>query len=293
MRIISIILSLLILISTLTGCAVQQKETIIVGSKDFPEQDILGNMLSLLIEAHTDLEVIHMDNMSSHVIFSAIETGALDVYVEYTGTIYGNFLSLSDTTDAMEVYYISATILSERYDLQLLGKLGFNNTFGLAVRQETAQQFGLRTFSDLARVSSNMVFCGSAETFNRNDGIANLQIMYDMTFKKEIVLHNEERYNAIISDEAQVTEVFSTDGLLVEHDLVVLEDDKNFYPPYHAVIVARSATLDKHPELIHVLALLEGKIPDEVMRNLNHRVDVGNESPRAVAESFLRENNLI
>jgi len=293
MRVLFIVLSLLLLIGMQPGCTEQQQETIIVGSKDFTEQDIIGNMLVMLIEAHTDFTVIHHDHMSSHVIFSAIETGALDVYVEYTGTIYGNILRLSDTTDAMEVYDISATALSERYDLQLLGKLGFNNTFGIAVRQDTARQFGLRTFSDLARVSSELVFCGSAETFNRNDGLTNLKRLYDMTFKGEIVLHNEERYNAIISDEAQVTEVFSTDGLLVEHDLVVLEDDKNFYPPYHAVIVARSAILEKHPDLIHILNLLVGKLPDDVMRSLNHRVDVGNESPRAVAESFLREHRLI
>ena len=93
--------------------------------------------------------------------------------------------------------------------------------------------------------------------------------------------------------DAQVAEVFSTDGLLYEYDLVVLEDDKNFFPPYHAAIVARNDLLEKHPELINIFNLLEGKLTDDIMRSLNHRVDVGNESPRAVAESFLREHGLI
>ena len=293
MKKLLLILPLLILITALAGCVSPQKETITVGSKDYSEQDILGNMLVLLIEAHTDLTVIHMDNMVSHVIFPAITTGALDVYVEYTGTIYGNFFNLSDTNDATEIFNTSAALLNEMYDVRMLGKIGFNNSFGLAVRQDTAQQYGLRTFSDLAEVSSNMIFCGSAGIISRNDGLPNLKRLYNMSFLEEIVLHNEERYIALINDYAQVAEVFTTDGLLFEHDVVVLEDDKNFFPPYHAVVIARNEILEKHPELINVLELLTNRISDDVMRALNHRVDVGNETPREVAESFLRANGLI
>ena len=182
MKALFIVLSLLLLISIQTGCAEPEKETVIVGSKDFPEQFILGNILGLLIEAHTDLEVIHRENMASHVIFSAIETGAVDVYIDYTGTIYGSYFGLSESNDAVEIHEISASLLAERYDLRLFGKLGFNNTFGLAVRQDIALQFGLRTFSDLARVSSDFIFCGSMEIINRNDGIPNLKRVYDMSF---------------------------------------------------------------------------------------------------------------
>jgi len=293
MRTLFLILSLILLIGILPGCAKPQQDTIVVGSKDFPEQAILGNMLVLLLEAHTDMTVIHKDNMATHVIFAAIGTGAVDVYVEYTGTIYGSFLNLSDTKDAQEVYDISAEMIAERYDLRLLGMLGMNNTFGLAVRQDTARQYGLRTYSDLSPVASEFVFCGSAETFSRNDGLPNLKRLYNINFMEERVLHNEQRYEALISGDVQVAEVFATDGLLYEHDLVVLEDDRNYYPPYHAVIVVRNEILEKHPELIAVLNLLEGRLPDEVMRSLNNRVDAGGESPRSVAESFLRENGLI
>jgi len=277
----------------LTGCAEPPKETIVVGSKSYTEQDILGNMLTLLIEAHTDLSVRHLDNMASHVIFSAVEMGAVDVYIDYTGTIYGSYLSLSDSNDKTEVYEVSAAILYQKYNLSILGMLGFNNTYGLAVRQETATQFGLQTFSDLAQVSSDLIFGGSAEIVSRYDGLPNLMRVYDMRFKDIIEVHNEERYEAIINNEIQIVEIYTTDGLLYEYDLVLLEDDKEFFPPYHAVVVARNETLEKHPELITVLDLLTGLLPDDVMRSLNNRVDVGGESPRTVAESFLREKGLI
>ena len=286
-------LSLVLLIGVLPGCAQPQKETIIVGSKDYTEQHILGHMLVMLIEAHTDLEVIHRDNLVAHVIFAAIEADALDVYVEYTGTVFGHVFNRSETNDAQEVYDTTVSLLAEKHNIRMLGKLGFNNSFGFAVRRDTAERYGLQTFSDLAEVSSNMIFCGSGGIISRNDGLPNLKKLYDMSFKEEIQLHNEDRYIALMNGDADVAEIFTTDGLLFEYDVVVLEDDKNFFPPYHGAVIVRNEILDKHPELLGILNLLVGKIPDDVMRNLNYRVDVGNESPRDVAESFLRENGLI
>ena len=277
----------------LAGCSEEEKETITVGSKDFAEQYILGNMLTLLIEENTNLAVTYNDNMASHVIFAAITTGVVDVYIDYTGTIYGYYLNNSESKSAEEVYEISARELMENYDLRLLGLLGFNNTFNLAVRQDTAAEFNLRTFSDLARVSSDMVFGGSAEIINRNDGLPNLKILYDMSFKEERIFHNDERYHAIINNEVQVAEVFATDGQIKEYDLVVLEDDKNFFPPYHGVIVIRNEIVERHPELLEVLGKLEGILTDEIMRGMNFRVEVLGESPRDVAEEFLQSNGLI
>jgi len=290
---IKILLALSILFTILAGCANIEKESIIVGSKDFPEQYILGNMLGLLIEANTDLEIIHKDNMASHVIFAAIGSGAVDVYIDYTGTIFGSYLNNSGQKSAEEVFDISARELRERYDLLLFEPLGFNNTFCLAVRRDTAEQYNLRTFSDLAEVSADFIFGGSAEIISRNDGLPNLKRLYDMSFKEERTLHDVLRYEAIANNEIQVTEAFSTDALLSEFDLVVLEDDKNFFPPYHAVIIIRKDILEKHPELAEVLDKLTGLITDNVMRGLNFRADVLGEDPRDVAESFLEEHNLI
>ena len=293
MRVLLIALSLILFIALLPGCAQSKKETIVVGAMDYTEQHILGEMLVMLIEAHTDMEVILRDNMVAHVVFAAIETGEVDVYVEYTGTIYGHVLNLSDSNDATEIYNITVSMLAEKYDIRMLGKLGFNNSFGLAVRRDTAEQYGLRTYSDLAEVSSNMIFCGSGGIISRRDGLPNLKRLYNMSFKEEIQMHNEDRYIALMNGDAQVAEIFTTDGLLYEYDVVVLEDDKNFFPPYHGAVVARNEVLDRHPELVDILNLLVGRLPDDTMINLIHRVDVGNESPRDVARSFLRDNGLI
>ena len=291
-RLIIIVIILIICVMT-AGCSKEEKEVIIVGSKDFTEQFILGNMLKLLIESNTDFAVTFNDNMASHVIFAAIGTGLVDVYVDYTGTIYGYYLNRSETKDAREVYDISARELMERYDLRMLGLLGFNNTFNLAVRQDTAAEFDLRTISDLAEVSHNLIYGGSAEGQSRNDGIPNLKRHYNMTFKEEVIYNDGDRYSAIYNDDVQVSEVYSTDSQILEYDLVVLEDDKHYYPPYHGVVVIRNEIAERHPELVELLSRLEGLITDDVMRGLNHMVDFLGDDPRDVAEIFLRENNLI
>jgi len=276
----------------ITGCSAQ-KETIIVGAKYYTEQEILGNILILLIEEHTNLESISRTNMSSHVIFAAATTGAIDLYVEYTGTIYGSYLNQTDTLSAREVFDVSSRELKEQYDLRLLDPLGFNNTFCLAVRPDTASEFNIRTFSDLALVSENLVFGGSAEILYRHDGLPNLKRVYDMGFKGELEFADEARYTAIADNTVQVTEAFSTDGLLMEYDLVVLEDDKHFFPAYEGLVLIRGEIADKHPGLVDVLSKLSGKLSDSTMRNLNYRVDAHGEDPVEVARNFLRENGLI
>jgi len=293
MKALLIAISLILFIGILSGCAGSQQETIVVGSMEYTEQEILGEMLVILIEANTDLKAILRDNMAAHVVFAAIGTGDVDVYVEYTGTIYGDVFNLSDSNDPIEIYNTTVSLLAERYDIHMLGKLGFNNSFGLAVRRDTAERYALRTYSDLAEVSSNMIFHGGPVLMTRNDGLPNLKRLYNMSFKEEVVRNDEDRYTALMNGDVQVAEIFTTDGLLLEYDVVVLEDDKNFFPPYHGAIVVRNEILDKHPELLDILNKLEGKLPDDVMINLIHRVDVGNESTQDVARSFLRENGLI
>ena len=292
MKKLPMIFALLLIFTMLTGCGAK-KEPVVVGAKYYTEQEILSSMLILLIEEHTKLEPVARTNMSSHVIFAAVTTGAIDVYVEYTGTIFGSYLSQSDALSAGEVFEISSKTLKEQYDLRLLDPLGFNNTFCLAVRPETAAEFNLRTFSDLALVSHDLIFGGSAEILYRHDGLPNLKRVYNMSFKDELEFTDEERYIAIASNEVQVTEAFSTDGLLLAHELVVLEDDKSFFPPYEGVVVIRGEIADKHPELVAILSKLSGIISDSTMRNLNYRVDVQDEDPMDVARDFLRENGLI
>ncbi|MDR2542070.1 MAG: hypothetical protein LBC80_01260 [Treponema sp.] len=296
MKKLGLIIAILIICGLFTSCLGSKgtvKGVVVVGAKDFTEQYILGYMLTLFIEANTNLTVSYMRNLATDVLFAATRTGAVDLYTEYTGTVYGSYLKYSDTRSYQEVYEISSRELTERYDLRMLDLLGFNNTYALAVRADTAAEHNLKTISDLARVSSNFILGGHAEFFNRFDGLPNLKIIYDMTFMEERVVYGSERYNALINDEVQVIMVFSTDGMLLGADLIVLEDDKIFFPAYEGVIIIRNEIMEKHPELSEVLNRLAGLLTDEVMRNLNYRVDVMGESPRDVAEWFLMINNLL
>ena len=286
------VLLLTLSISTITGCS-SKEEAIVVGAKDFTEQDILGNIVTVLIEENTNLKVEYKQEMPSNIVFAAIRRGDVDVYIDYTGTIYGNYLDYSDIKGTDEVYNISVEELKDKYNLLVLAPIGFNNTYCLAVRPDTAAEYNLKTFSDLAKVSKDFVFGGTFEILNRNDGIPELKKAYDLEFKEELAIEGVLRYSAIENNETQVTEAFSTDGMLVEYDLVVLEDYKNFFPPYQAVPIIKAETAQAHPELLTVLDSLTNTLNDDIMRDLNYKVDVLKENPRNVAIEFLKDSGLI
>jgi osmoprotectant transport system permease protein len=273
--------------------ACKAKTTVVVGAKDFTEQDILGNMLYLLIEANTDIKVEYKHEMSSNVVFAAIKSGDIDLYVDYTGTVYGNYLGYSEMRSAEEVYAIAVKALKDQYDILMLDPLGFNNTYTLSVRKDTAAQYGLKTYSDLAKVSQDLILGATFEVLNRNDGIPNLKKAYAMSFKDEKAIDGTLRYTAMAKDEIQVTDAFSTDGLLMEYDLLVLEDDLHFFPPYYAAPIIRAQTAAKYPELQNLLLKLRHILDDEAMRELNYRVDVLKENPTETARDFLKSRGLI
>jgi len=299
MRKIWAILAFLLICAVVAGCS-RSDGNVVVGAKDYTEQYILGNILALLIEKNTNLEVTLKIDMGSDMIFAGLSRDTLDVYVEYTGTIFANHLNFYDSHSDFDempgsdaIFETSRQALMDEYNIHMLDKLGFNNTYALAVRSETAAEFNLGSISDLAKVSSDFIFGGGNEILSRSDGIPTLKILYDISFKDEVVLNGNDRYIAIAADEVQVIEAFSTDGMLLEYSLVVLKDDKQFFPPYHAVPVIRDEIAQKHPEIIDVLNLLTGLLNDDTMRSLNYKVDVQGQEPKDVAEEFLKENNLI
>jgi osmoprotectant transport system permease protein len=231
--------------------------------------------------------------MSSTVLFNALKSGDIDVVVEYTGSAYAHYLGHSELKSAEEVYDISVKELKERFQLLMLDPLGFNNTYTLSVRKDTAEKYGLKTYSDLAKIPNELVIGAGFEIFNRNDGIPNLKKVYGITFKDEKALDGNLRYVALENDESQITDAFATDGLLQKYGLTVLEDDKHFFPPYHAAVLVRASVVEKYPEIQAQLDRLTGLLPDDVMRNMNYKVDVLNENPVEVARAFLTANGLI
>ncbi|MGL4665915.1 MAG: glycine betaine ABC transporter substrate-binding protein, partial [Clostridium butyricum] len=262
---------------------------IVIASKNFTEQIILGNMLEQLIEAKTDIDVETKLNLGgTQVAYSALKSGSVDLYVEYTGTAYVNLLDIKDgNTNPDEVYDKVNEIFKEKENIEFLDPLGFNNTYALVVRKDTAEKYNLKSISDLKKVSEEFLMGPTIEFANREDGLLGLDKAYNINFKKVKPIDGGLRYTALMNNESDVIDAFTTDGLLDKFGLKVLEDDKNFFPPYYAAPLIRMDTLKEHPELEEVLNLLSNKITDEKMRKLNYEVDVNGRDPKVVANEFL------
>lgn len=290
----SMILALSILIvSLLTGCS--SSDTITVGSKDFGENTVIGEMLAQLIEAKTDLKVDRKLNMGgTFVCFEALKKGDVDVYPEYTGTALTAQLNMDVITDPDEAYKVVSEEFDKQFDIKWMDPIGFNNAYTLAVSDEIYQKYGVETYSDLAKISKDLVFGAEHEFFNRQDGFDGLVDAYGIEFKGEPKKMNVAlKYQAIGNGEMDVTDAFVTDGPIKQYNLKVLEDDKHFFPPYYAAPIVRKDTLEKHPELEDILNSLAGKIDDEKMTDINYKVDVQGEDVKTVAKEFLETNGLL
>lgn len=276
----------------------KNNNTVVVAGKDFTEQEIIGNMVAELIEKNTDLKVERKLALGgTQVAFGALKSGEVDIYMEYTGTLYADMLGynpVESKASSKEIYEISKKEIGEKYNLNVGNEIAFNNTYRLAVRKDTAEKYNLKTISDLVRVSKNLIITPGLEFANRKDGLLGLQEKYKgLKFKEVIPIDGAPRYQALASKESDVIDVYSTDGLIKTYDLVVLEDDKDFFLPYHAVSLMREETLKKFPELEKVTDVLDDILTDEKMRELNYQVDDLKREPRDVAIEFLQENNLI
>jgi osmoprotectant transport system permease protein len=270
------------------------EEKIVIGSKNFNEQLILGNMYADLIENKTDIQVERKLNLGgSQVAFSALKTGDIDMYVEYTGTGLVNILNQPPQSDPEMVYNIVQKEFKQKYGFDLLKPIGFNNTYALAVRQDTAKEYGLKTISDLSKVSNQLTMGPTIEFSTREDGLLGLSKDYNLKFKDVKAIDGGLRYTALDNHKSDVIDAFSTDGLLEEFHLKVLKDDKNFFPPYYAVPMLKEETLKEHPELKKVINILAGKLTDGKMRELNYKVDSLKQSPAKVAKEFLETEGLL
>ena len=295
-KIILIIVGFLLIVLLIFPMLFQKKNDreITIGSMDFTEQEILSYMIKDLIEDRTDISVNQKLSLgSSSIVLSAIKENDIDLYIDYTGTIYGSVLKKEPNTNIEEVYQISKQEMKEKYNLNVLNDLNFNNTYTLAVTKETQQKYNLRTISDLSAVSKELIFSPTLVFMERTDCWLGLQKSYRIAFKDIIALDGAPRYLALINKESDVIDAYSTDGLLKKYDLVVLEDDKNFFLPYQAIPIANNRILEEFPEIIPLLEELSHYLNDNVMRELNYLVDEEKQQPREVAENFLTEHNLI
>lgn len=291
---ITIVLTLaLAAILFFTGCA--KNDSITIGSKDFGENIVIAEMLSQLVETHTDLKVNRKLNLGgTFVNFNAIKNNQIDIYPEYTGTGLTAHLKMDVVNDPDESYRIVSEEFVKQWDIVWLEPFGFNNTYTLAVTPEVYEKYGVETYSDLIPYAGELVFGAEHEFFDRQDGFDGLVEMYGLNFKGEpMKLNASLKYQAIGRGDMDVTDAFATDGPIKQYNLKILEDDLGFFPPYHAAPIVRKEVLDKHPELKSVLNMLAGKLDDATMTELNYLVDVEGKAVEQVAKEFLTSLNLV
>jgi len=292
-KIRSVLTLALAAILVFTGCA--KNDSITIGSKDFGENIVIAEMLSQLVEAHTDLKVNRKLNLGgTFVNFNAIKNDQIDVYPEYTGTGLTAHLKMDVVNDPDESYRIVSEEFLKQWDIVWLEPFGLNNTYTLAVTPEVYETYGVETYSDLIPYAPDLVFGAEHEFFDRRDGFDGLVDLYGFQFKGEpMKLNASLKYQAIGRGDMDVTDAFATDGPIKQYNLKILEDDLGFFPPYHAAPIVRKDVLDKHPELKNVLNMLGGRLDDETMTELNYLVDVEGKSVEQVASEFLKSQNLV
>lgn len=227
------------------------------------------------------------------VCLTALQSGDIDMYVEYSGTAYGDVLGLPPETDMDKVYDVVKKEFKDKFDILVLKQAGFNNTYTIATTPEIAQQYGLEKISDLNGKAGQLATAMTFEFLNRKDGLPGLAEHYDLTFGDTNAMNAAQRYVALENGNVQVIDAFATDGLLKKFDLITLEDDKNFFPPYYAMPIIRSDTAEKYRDIIPLIESLGDKLTDPVMTELNYKVDELHQDPRKVAVEFLQEQGLI
>jgi glycine betaine/choline ABC-type transport system substrate-binding protein len=277
------------------GSQNNEDKKVVIGSKPMAEQYILAEMLGLLIENHTDIAVEMKLGIAGGTsnLHPALENGDIDMYPEYSGTGWLFVLKEDLIREPDELFQKTKEAYKENYDLIWTKPYGFNNTFALAMKEKKAEELGIETFTDLSKHSSDLRFGSEYDFYDRDDGYPALVDTYGFNFKEENELDIALKYQAIDSEEVDVINSFSTDGLLKEYNMKVLTDDKNFFPSYQAATVVRGETLQKYPELEEVFDKLSGKITDDEMIEMNYQVEKKNRDPKKVAEEFLKEKGLI
>ncbi|WP_302849678.1 glycine betaine ABC transporter substrate-binding protein [Lysinibacillus composti] len=281
-----------LIISTLSGCIFIEKDSLRLGSRNNTESIILSNIMGQLIEDRLGIEVLYKENLGgSNVVWNAMTNGHIDVIPDYTGTIVVTYYHEEPGT--AEETLEATKRLVETDDIVALNPFGFNNTYTLALDEAKAEELGVVTFSDFAEYSQDFRLGAVFEFIDRPDGLPGFQKEYNINFKDVKGMDHGMMYRSINAGEVDVINSYTTDGQLQIYDLRVLEDDKSYFPPYHALPLVRKETLHEYPELEEVLGLLEGMINEETMQIMNGKVDNEGMMVERVAQEFLIESGLI
>jgi glycine betaine/choline ABC-type transport system substrate-binding protein len=276
------------------GCSVRQ-DRIGVGSKNFTEQLILGEMLAQMLAQLGSIPVQKRFYLAgSYICQQAMLAGRIDTYVEYTGTALAAILKEQPTGDHEAVYQRVKQEYSRRFGFEIMPPLGFNNSYAIVMRGEDAQQMRVKSISDLATAAPKMRMGVGYEFLERRDGYKGLADVYGLRFAEAPrVMDLGLLYRAIQSKQVDVIAGANTDGLIAVLDLIVLDDDRHYFPPYDAVPVVRRETLQRSPAVRQVFERLSNRISADEMRQLNYEVDGNKKDAVAVAHDFLIRKQLL
>ena len=269
-------------------------QTVRIGSKNFTEQLILGELMSQMIEAHTDLDVDRRFNLGGTMIcHEALAAGEIDLYAEYTGTGLVTVLKRPVGSDTDSVFNIVRAEYKKQFKLEWLEPFGFNNTYALTVRKSDARENEWQTISDLATSAETLRAGFTAEFSERADGYPGVRQAYGFGFPEVRDLEPSLMYQAVAKSEVDVICAFTTDGRIAAYDLQPLVDDRRFFPPYFAAPVIRLGFLRTHSNVRDVLVKLAGVLDDTTMQSLNFEVDEKGRNPKDVVRNFLRVRGLL
>jgi osmoprotectant transport system permease protein len=260
---------------------------VIVASKPFGESYLLAEMFAQLLEARGNKVERRLGLGATEIAFGALRTGAIDVYPEYTGTGLLAILHEPPSADPRAVYAQVAREFAARFGVRWLPPLGFQNTYAIAVRRETAERLGLRTLTDLARAGPTLRAGLTPDFIGRDDGLPGLGRTYGLRFREVRALLPAVKYQALAASQVDVIDGYATDGLIARYDLVVLEDDRGFFPPYEAAALVAPGLAERRPAVVAALTELSGRLSESTMRTLNRRVEVDNDPVALVARDAL------
>ena len=274
----------------LAGCA-GKKSWLSIGSKNFTEQLVLGELLAQHLGRLVALPSERRFYLAgTYICHQALLSGRIDMYVEYTGTALVAILKEPPSSDHAAVFNTVKEKYASKFGVEVLPSLGFDNTFAMVMRGNDARRLNLKTLSDAAAVGAQLRLGVGYEFLERADGYKGLVAKYGLHFKEAPrVMDLGLLYRALQNNQVDLVAGSNTDGLIAALDLVVLEDDRHYFPPYDAVPLVRRETLQRYPEVAAALQRLSGRISAEEMRRMNYAVDGEKRDAAAVVTEFIEK----
>ncbi|MDR2156740.1 MAG: glycine/betaine ABC transporter substrate-binding protein [Clostridiales Family XIII bacterium] len=258
-----------------------------IGSKDFTENLILAEIYALALEDKGGLAVDRTFSLASSSVHTALVSDEIDLYPEYTGTGLLSVLQLDLLTDPQEVYDTVKEAYEDRFDLIWLDYAQANDGQGIAVTKAVSDEYGVRTISDLQKQAANIRFASQGEFDEREDGIPALEAVYGpFAFKSSVVIDNALKYDMLLNGEADAAPAYTSEGQLVNPAFVLLEDDRQVWPPYNIAPVARASILETYPEIADILNAVNALIDTPTITSLNAEVDVDGKEYEEVAKAY-------